>query len=105
MTLFGEAGVGKSRLVAEFTGGLDGAVVLRGRCLPYGESVTIRPLAEVAKAHAGILETTRRRRRAGSSTPTSGRCSADGAGQIGEMLAASIGIDPDDGRLEGLPAR
>jgi len=35
-TLLGPAGVGKSRLVAEFLGGLD-ATVARGRCLDYGE--------------------------------------------------------------------
>jgi class 3 adenylate cyclase len=38
-TILGDAGVGKSRLVAEFLDGLDAAVV-RGRCLPYGEGIT-----------------------------------------------------------------
>jgi predicted ATPase len=44
-TVLGPAGVGKSRLVAELTAGLD-AAVLRGRCLPYGEGVTFWPLRE-----------------------------------------------------------
>jgi len=46
-TVLGPAGVGKSRLLAELTDGLvDDATVLRGRCLPYGEGVTFRPLRE-----------------------------------------------------------
>jgi predicted ATPase len=42
--------VGKSRLVGEFIDGLgDRATVLSGRCLPYGESITYWPLAEVVR--------------------------------------------------------
>ena len=46
----GTAGVGKSRLVAEFLGGLDGARVVRGRCLPYGDGITYWPVIEVARS-------------------------------------------------------
>jgi predicted ATPase/class 3 adenylate cyclase len=50
LTVLGGAGVGKSRLVWEFTGGLAGDVtVLRGRCLPYGEGITYWPLAEIVR--------------------------------------------------------
>jgi class 3 adenylate cyclase/tetratricopeptide (TPR) repeat protein len=55
-TIFGEAGVGKSRLTREFVDGLERASVLSGRCLPYGESVTYWPLAEMIKAAAGISD-------------------------------------------------
>ena len=48
-TLLGTAGVGKSRLTAEFIGSLDGARVVRGRCLPYGEGITYWPVIEVLK--------------------------------------------------------
>jgi class 3 adenylate cyclase/tetratricopeptide (TPR) repeat protein len=48
-TILGTAGVGKSRLVAEFLGSLDGALVIRGRCLPYGEGITYWPVVEVLK--------------------------------------------------------
>ena len=48
-TVLGTAGVGKSRLVAEFLGSLDGALVVRGRCLPYGEGITYWPVVEVLK--------------------------------------------------------
>jgi predicted ATPase/class 3 adenylate cyclase/DNA-binding winged helix-turn-helix (wHTH) protein len=48
VTVLGGAGVGKSRLLDEFIGGLgDQGSVLRGRCLPYGEGITYWPLAEV----------------------------------------------------------
>ena len=51
LTVLGDAGVGKSRLVREFTSRLaDGGVtVLRGRCLPYGEGITYWPLAEIVR--------------------------------------------------------
>jgi class 3 adenylate cyclase/tetratricopeptide (TPR) repeat protein len=56
VTLFGPAGVGKSRLLAELVERLPARLV-QGRCLPYGEGITFWPLAEAAKAHAGILDT------------------------------------------------
>jgi class 3 adenylate cyclase/tetratricopeptide (TPR) repeat protein len=46
MTVVGEAGVGKSRLVAESLALID-APVVRGRCLPYGEGITYWPVMEV----------------------------------------------------------
>ena len=48
LTVVGDAGVGKSRLVAEFLRDLEGTV-LRGRCLPYGEGITYWPVVEVLK--------------------------------------------------------
>src|SRR6266513_1596553 len=55
-TIYGEAGVGKSRLAREFTGSVEGATVLPGRSLPYGEGVTYWPLAEMVKCAAGIAD-------------------------------------------------
>jgi class 3 adenylate cyclase/tetratricopeptide (TPR) repeat protein len=48
VTIVAEAGVGKSRLVAEFLGRVE-ATVVRGRCLPYGEGITYWPVVEVLK--------------------------------------------------------
>ncbi len=48
-TLLGSAGVGKSRLTAEFLTSLDGARIVRGRCLPYGEGITYWPVVEIIK--------------------------------------------------------
>ncbi|MDQ4109175.1 MAG: AAA family ATPase, partial [Actinomycetota bacterium] len=57
-TLMGPAGVGKSRLVHEFlSGSAADATVLRGRCLSYGEGITLFPLAEVIHRAAEILDT------------------------------------------------
>ncbi len=49
VTLIGAAGVGKSRLAAEFLASLGGVLVVRGRCLPYGEGITYWPVVEVVK--------------------------------------------------------
>ena len=55
VTVVAEAGVGKSRLAAEFVTGLEKVVVVaRGRCLPYGEGVTFWPIAEVVRQLSGI---------------------------------------------------
>jgi predicted ATPase/class 3 adenylate cyclase len=57
-TLLGTAGVGKSRLVAEFIAGLAGeATTLRGHCLSYGEGITYWPIGEIVRSAAGIDET------------------------------------------------
>src|SRR5437588_1526604 len=55
-TIYGEPGVGKSRLLREFLAGVEGATILAGRALPYGEGVTYWPLAEMVKAAAGITD-------------------------------------------------
>ncbi|MBA2341932.1 MAG: AAA family ATPase, partial [Thermoleophilaceae bacterium] len=47
-TIIGDAGVGKSRLVAEVLASVD-ATVVHGRCLPYGEGITYWPVVEVLK--------------------------------------------------------
>jgi class 3 adenylate cyclase/tetratricopeptide (TPR) repeat protein len=48
VTVAGEAGVGKSRLVAEALASIEARVV-RGRCLPYGQGITYWPVVEVVK--------------------------------------------------------
>jgi class 3 adenylate cyclase len=61
VTLVGEPGVGKSRLVAELFAYLKTKPEeltrwRQGRCLPYGEGITFWALGEIVKAEAGILE-------------------------------------------------
>jgi class 3 adenylate cyclase/tetratricopeptide (TPR) repeat protein len=56
ITILGQAGVGKSRLVQEFLTSVGPARVLRGRCLPYGEGITYFPVIEVVKEAAGLLD-------------------------------------------------
>jgi predicted ATPase len=72
VTIVGEPGVGKSRLVRELRSFVDARPELvawrQGRCLPYGDGITFWALSEVLKAQAGILE-------------------SDGPGQAGAKLA------------------
>jgi tetratricopeptide (TPR) repeat protein len=49
VTILGAAGVGKSRLAHEFLASLEGAAVVRGRCVPYGEGITYLPVAEIVR--------------------------------------------------------
>jgi class 3 adenylate cyclase/tetratricopeptide (TPR) repeat protein len=61
VTLIGQAGVGKSRLLHEFRQRVeelaDEAPAFReGRCLPYGSGVVYWALSEVIRADAGILD-------------------------------------------------
>ena len=60
VTILGDAGVGKTRIVREFwerLGGRSPETLRRtGRCLSYGQGITYWPLAEVLKEHLGILE-------------------------------------------------
>ena len=84
VTMVGEPGVGKSRLVREFRKHVDERSDLiwwrEGRCLPYGEGVTFFALSEIVKAQAGILE-------------------AEPAGEAADKLRVAIESlvdDPDD---------
>jgi class 3 adenylate cyclase/tetratricopeptide (TPR) repeat protein len=60
VTIAGEPGVGKTRLVAEFHQWVDDRPEIvfwrQGRCLPYGDGITFWALGEIVKAQAGILE-------------------------------------------------
>jgi class 3 adenylate cyclase len=52
-TILGTAGVGKSRLVAEFLERLDSATVIGGRCLSYGEGISYWPVTAAVKELLG----------------------------------------------------
>ncbi len=60
VTIYGDPGVGKSRLAAEFVAWAEEQVpdprILRGRCLPYGDGVTYWPLAEILKDLAQVRD-------------------------------------------------
>jgi class 3 adenylate cyclase len=66
VTVLGDAGVGKTRLMRELWERLaaepEEPLRRTGRCLPYGEGITFWPLGEALKEHLGILESDRRRR-------------------------------------------
>jgi class 3 adenylate cyclase len=78
VTVLGPAGVGKSRLAAEFVASLgDEATVLQGRCLPYGEGITFWPVGELVKGAAGITE-------------------EDAPGPVRDKIAALLPADSDE---------
>jgi class 3 adenylate cyclase/tetratricopeptide (TPR) repeat protein len=87
----GEPGIGKSRLVAEFGHWLDetqGHVTWReGRCLPYGDGVSLWALAEIVKAHLGVLDTD---------------SEAVAAGKLERALPSSVDAEWIAGRLRPL---
>jgi class 3 adenylate cyclase/tetratricopeptide (TPR) repeat protein len=60
VTVIGEPGVGKSRLVGELGAFLDARPEVvtwrQGHCLPYGDGVTFWALGEVVKAQAGVRD-------------------------------------------------
>jgi class 3 adenylate cyclase/tetratricopeptide (TPR) repeat protein len=60
LTLVGVPGIGKSRLVYELSRIVDADPEIitwrQGRCLAYGDGVTLWALAEIVKAQAGIAE-------------------------------------------------
>jgi len=95
VTIFGDAGVGKTRLVREFWQWLDGRspepLRRTGRTLSYGEGVTYWPLGEVLREHFAIAE----------SQPASEVLAALGTRQI---LGLTLGLDVAHG-LHPLAAR
>src|SRR5215471_3895768 len=87
VTVIGDAGAGKSRLVVELTEHLDrGARVIRGRCLAYGDGITFWPLREMVVAAADIER---------SDTPEAARerlleCAGDAG--VADRLASACGF-------------
>jgi class 3 adenylate cyclase len=54
VTVYGAAGIGKSRLAAELLAEVgDRADVLTARCLPYGDGITFLPLSELVRSVGG----------------------------------------------------
>ncbi|MDQ4006142.1 MAG: AAA family ATPase, partial [Actinomycetota bacterium] len=110
VTIYGDAGVGKSRLVGEFLVRAQGSnhVLrnLRGRCLPYGDGVTYWPLAEVLKSVAGVLDTdtqeTALRRILQSASDLLGE---GGDERTGVALAYTVGLEDPSADFRELPPR
>ena len=90
VTVVGEAGVGKSRLLREFTEGLEAsATVVRGRCLPYGDGITFWPIAEAVRGAAGITEDD-----ATAAARDKVLRLAGGDAEVADRVASAIGLVP-----------
>ena len=98
VTVIGEAGVGKSRLVAEFLAQLPSPHrVLRGRCLSYGEGITYWPIREVARAAAAIRdEDTEQQALEKLETFIEAEDAAIAALRVGQAIGLAGGVAPPD---------
>src|SRR6266542_2371643 len=56
VTIFGEAGIGKSRIAEEFVASVRPPNVARGRCPPYGGGVGLRPIEEIVGPSDGTAD-------------------------------------------------
>lgn len=54
--LVGEPGIGKSRLLLEFTTAMTDLTVLKARCLSYGSLVPYLPLADLVRSYCGTTD-------------------------------------------------
>ncbi len=98
LSLVGEAGVGKSRLMLEFLSALRGrARVLRGRCLPYGEGITFWPISEIVKEAAAIGDKDSREEARGK---IAGLLPDAGSDLTVDAVAAAIGLSDATYRSE-----
>jgi class 3 adenylate cyclase/tetratricopeptide (TPR) repeat protein len=106
VTLVGEPGIGKSRLVHELSVHVEGMPELitwrQGRCLPYGDGVSYWALGEIVKAEAGILETDPDEAAAGKldRTVTELIPDADERGWVARHLRRLVGLAQDRGSGE-----
>jgi len=118
VTVYGDAGVGKSRLCQEFLHWTEARsprpLLLSGRCLPYGDGITYWPLAEILKGLSGIFDTdptelaVEKVRKTGHDLLTSevssnpARATAALAYTIGleDPDVSFAGLDPNDVRIE-----
>ena len=93
VTVIGEAGIGKTRLVYEIERRHGHEMtVLTGRCLPYGEGITFWPLGEVIRQASG-----------GHDSPDKIKILLDGQADAAEVAARlSLAVGPgNQGRLDG----
>jgi len=99
ITIVGEAGIGKSRLIEEFARVVgQEARVLSGRCLSYGRGITFWPLAEIVRRAAEIGD---------EDPPDMARAKLRGllgegaaADEAAGRIAAAIGLSPRQFSLE-----
>ena len=105
VTLFGPAGVGKSRLVGELLERIQAGRLLKGRCLPYGEGITYWPLAEAAKADADILDTDPADVANEKLREAVHAAVEQGAGEVFDAIAWTIGLAGDDSPLSSMDAQ
>ncbi len=97
VTVFGQPGVGKSRLATEFAatiGGIGGRTI-RGRSLPYGESGAYSAFAQQVKQVAEVLDSDSATFAVGKIRATAGALFPPGeADEVASHLGALLGLEP-----------
>jgi DNA-binding winged helix-turn-helix (wHTH) protein/tetratricopeptide (TPR) repeat protein len=104
VSVVGEPGMGKSRLVYEATRAMaaraESSIILEGRCVSYGSLVPYLPLIDLLRAHCGVLET---------DSPAAIRGAIDGAvrnnglpADAGAWLLRLINVVDEPAALESL---
>jgi class 3 adenylate cyclase/tetratricopeptide (TPR) repeat protein len=100
VTVVGVPGIGKSRLVWELFQHADAEPDLitwrQGRSLPYGDGVTFWALAEMVKAHAGILATDAAEEAQGKLRGAVAAVREEDRDRIERALRPLIGLESDD---------
>jgi len=92
VTLLGQAGLGKTRLMDEFVRRVGGrADIVRGRCLSYGEGITFWPLAEALRQAAGILPDDREDEARARLFSLAGPQREDAAARVGSLIGLTSG--------------
>lgn len=87
VTLVGDAGLGKSRLVREVIERIAiGARVLSGRCLPYGDGITFWPLLSMLREAADIRDSD------SSEAAVTRLTAAVGDAEVAQRLASAAGL-------------
>ena len=105
VTVFGAAGAGKSRLIAEFGAAIDPAQLRIGRCLPYGEGITFYPLQQIFRADAGVgLDTPRADAVAKLRAAVDRAVDADEAERVARRLEVALGLTGAPDALPDIPA-
>jgi len=107
-TVVGPAGIGKSRLAYEFQlraiSRPRPAIVVRGRCLPYGDGLTYWPLAEILKGDAGIMDSDPLESIVAKARDhLVGRLQADDPESTVRVLMASVGVPVNPDPIAGAP--
>ncbi|MGH2704902.1 MAG: BTAD domain-containing putative transcriptional regulator [Actinomycetota bacterium] len=95
-SILGDAGIGKTRLAAEFADSLRlDARVLTGHCLAYGEGITFWPLREVVQQAAGPHD--------GPNESLTELLRGEDDGEwIAQQISGAIGLHPQPGRPDEL---
>ena len=97
VTVFGAAGLGKTRLAEEVGAKLLGARVVSGRCLPYGHGITFWPIVDIIRQVAAIVDDDSPadvRRKVAALLPPGD------SSLVSERIAGVMGLDAEIGQVE-----